>query len=40
MKSFDTKKSVWARFTEEQRTAMETYSTAYRAFLDTARTER
>lgn len=40
MKSFDTKKSVWARFTDTQRAAMEAYSAQYRAFLDTARTER
>lgn len=40
MKSFDTKKSVWARFSDTQRAAMEAYSTQYRAFLDTARTER
>lgn len=40
MKAFDTENSVWARFSEEERLDMEAYSTSYRHFLDTARTER
>lgn len=40
MQSFDTKHSAWARFSPEERGAMEAYSQHYRHFLDTARTER
>ena len=40
MKAFDTENSAWSRFSEEQRYQMESYSSKYRQFLDTARTER
>lgn len=40
MKAFDMDQSAWARFSAEDRRNMEEYSTAYRQFLDTARTER
>ena len=40
MKAFDMEQSAWARFSSEERRKMEEYSTAYRHFLDTARTER
>ncbi len=40
MKAFDMEHSAWARFSPQQRAEMEAYSTNYRNFLDTARTER
>ncbi|WP_288863611.1 aminopeptidase [uncultured Megasphaera sp.] len=40
MKTFDKEHSAWQRFSTEQRQEVENYATNYRAFLDTARTER
>ncbi len=40
MKGYDKEKSVWRRMNEEQREAVHAYGERYKAFLDTARTER
>ncbi len=40
MKAYDTKNSAWARFTPQERDAVQAYNEQYKAFLDTARTER
>ena len=40
MKAYDMENSAWARFTKKENQAVQDYCTAYRDFLDTARTER
>jgi aspartyl aminopeptidase len=40
LKAYDVENSAWARFSEAERAAVTTYNENYKAFLDTARTER
>ncbi len=40
MKAYDMENSAWARFSKKENKAVEDYCTEYKAFLDTARTER